>query len=94
MRKIFFFIIIFCLVFTLNISNIYAFMSGSPTHQSRTIGGKNPLKQRNVRRANPQTRIFHNSTCKYFKSKQSTILFKSAQEAILSGFRPCTKCGG
>ena len=72
----------------------YSFMGGVSVHQSRTIGGKNPLKQRGYRKGNPQTKIFHNSTCRYYKSKHSTILFKSAQEAILSGFRPCSKCGG
>ena len=71
-----------------------SYMGGGTVTQNRTVGGKNPLKDRSVRRANPQTRIFHNSSCKHFKSPKSTIVFKSAQEAILSGFRPCSRCGG
>ena len=94
MAKIFLSILTLALIFALNIPETYAFMGGSPAQQTRTIGGKNPLKQRNIRRANPQTKVYHNSSCKYFKSKQSTIMFKSAQEAMLSGFRPCTRCGG
>ncbi|MBR3665099.1 MAG: hypothetical protein IKN64_10705 [Desulfovibrio sp.] len=71
-----------------------AFVGGGPVHQSRTIGGKNPLKQHNLRRGNPQTRVYHNRSCPYFKSKSSTIFFKSADEARMSGFTPCPRCGG
>ncbi|MBO4335374.1 MAG: hypothetical protein J5846_06010 [Desulfovibrio sp.] len=71
-----------------------AFVGGAPVQQQRTIGGKNPLKQPNLRKGNPQTRIFHNRSCPYFKSKSCTIFFKSAEEAILSGFKPCPRCGG
>ena len=79
---------------SLDYAEVYSFMGGMQTSQGRTIGGKNPLKQTSIRRGNPQTRIYHNSRCSYFKSKQCTIVFKSAQEAQLSGFRPCSKCGG
>ncbi|MBQ7608073.1 MAG: hypothetical protein IJU76_08910 [Desulfovibrionaceae bacterium] len=91
MRKILFFV---CLILCFHVGIGYAFFSGTATHQTRTIGGKNPLKQRNFRRGNPQTRVYHNSSCSYFKSKKCTILFKSAEEARLSGFRPCSRCGG
>ncbi|MBQ7457168.1 MAG: hypothetical protein IJS54_06160 [Desulfovibrio sp.] len=83
-----------CLVLVFAPLYSFAFLSTGPATQTRTIGGKNPLKQRNFRRGNPFTRVYHNSGCRHFKSKQCTILFKSADEARVSGFRPCSLCGG
>ncbi|MBQ7617828.1 MAG: hypothetical protein IJS50_03040 [Desulfovibrio sp.] len=71
-----------------------AFVGGAPVGQTRTIGGKNPLKQRHLRKGNPINRVYHNSSCIYYKSKQSSILFKSPEEARSAGFRPCSQCGG
>ena len=88
------FIFICLCVFSLCTDMGWSYMGGGVVTQERTVGGKNPLKNRSIRRANPQTRLFHNSSCKHFKSQQSSIVFKSAQEAILSGFRPCSRCGG
>ncbi|MCR4666659.1 MAG: hypothetical protein K5657_05125 [Desulfovibrio sp.] len=71
-----------------------AFFSGGGVAQPRMVGTKKTVKQRNQRRGNPQTRVYHNPTCSYFKSKSATILFNSPEEARRHGFRPCSKCGG
>ena len=94
MYKVLLLSLVLSVLLVVDIEPAAGFMGGVSAQQSRTIGGKNPLKQRNVRKANPQTRVYHNSNCRYYKSKQCTILFKSAEEARLAGFRPCSKCGG
>ncbi|MCR5812954.1 MAG: hypothetical protein K6G15_00480 [Desulfovibrio sp.] len=93
-RCVFFCVCIVLLAVIVVLQESVAFVGGAPVQQQRTIGGKNPLKQPNLRKGNPQTRVYHNRSCPYFKSKSSTIYFKSADEAKLSGFRPCPRCGG
>ena len=36
--------------------------------------------------------VFHKSTCKYFNCKNCSRIFKSREEAIQHGFRPCGLC--
>lgn len=43
-------------------------------------------------RGNPDSKIYHNSTCQYYKAKNSTVVFKSEAEAQAKGFKPCSKC--
>jgi hypothetical protein len=48
----------------------------------------------NVYHGNWASRIYHNSTCKYFTCKRCTVNFSSAGEAEASGYRACKVCGG
>lgn len=41
---------------------------------------------------NTQTRVFHQSTCRYYSCKNCTAQFATAQEAIRNGYRPCGIC--
>ncbi len=43
---------------------------------------------------NPKSKIYHNSSCRYFGGKSSTAVFGSAREARENGYRPCQTCGG
>ena len=43
---------------------------------------------------NRESRIYHNSSCRYFWCKACTVGFHSSQEARAKGFRPCKVCGG
>lgn len=43
---------------------------------------------------NKNSRIYHNSGCRYFWCKACTVGFRTAQEAMTRGFRPCKVCGG
>jgi len=36
--------------------------------------------------------IFHKSSCRYYKSKNNTAIFKTREEAIKAGYRPCKIC--
>lgn len=36
--------------------------------------------------------VFHNSDCKYSKSKQCTMVFNSRDEAVQDGYKPCGTC--
>ncbi|MDR1659089.1 MAG: hypothetical protein LBR94_01945 [Desulfovibrio sp.] len=48
----------------------------------------------NVYHGNWSSRIYHNSTCKYFTCKRCTVKFFSAEEAEAKGYRSCKVCGG
>ena len=41
---------------------------------------------------NTGTLVFHNSDCKYSKSKKCTAFFKTKDEAIQEGYKPCGTC--
>ena len=41
---------------------------------------------------NAASKIFHSHTCKYYNCKKCIIIFKSRQEAIEKGFKPCQIC--
>ena len=43
---------------------------------------------------NTKSRIYHNSSCRYYTCRNCTVIFASAQEARAAGFRPCRICGG
>lgn len=43
---------------------------------------------------NAQSKIYHNSSCRYFNCKACTVVFRSAAEAAAKGFRACRVCGG
>ena len=47
-----------------------------------------------IRHGNVQSRVFHNSTCKYYNSKNCTEKFSDAQMARSKGYTPCKRCGG
>lgn len=47
-----------------------------------------------VVRGNVQSRIYHNSACRYFACKACTAVFESAREARENGYRACKVCGG
>ena len=50
--------------------------------------------QKKAYSGNPQSLKYHNSDCKYFNSKGSTVSFESAKEAKKKGFVACKVCGG
>ena len=43
---------------------------------------------------NPQSRIYHNSGCRYYNCKACTVVFTSTKEAKAQGYRACKVCGG
>lgn len=43
---------------------------------------------------NRNSRVYHNSSCRYFWCKACTVGFQTAREAAAQGFRPCKVCGG
>ena len=43
---------------------------------------------------NLQSRIYHNSSCRYYFCKRCTAVFATAQAARAAGYRPCRVCGG
>lgn len=43
---------------------------------------------------NAQSRIYHNSSCRYYFCKRCTVVFATAQAARAAGFRACKVCGG
>ncbi len=53
-----------------------------------------PAKKGSGFRGNPDTKIYHNSGCRYFNGKGSSKVFPSAQEAVKAGYRPCKVCKG
>lgn len=53
---------------------------------SFAAGGAEPL------RGNTRSRVFHQSSCRYYKCTNCTAKFASAREAVDSGYRPCGIC--
>lgn len=41
---------------------------------------------------NTQSKIFHGPTCRYYNCGHCTKIFKTRQEAIDAGYRPCKVC--
>ena len=45
-------------------------------------------------RGNPQSKIYHNSSCRYYKGKSVSKTFASPADAKAAGYRPCKVCKG
>ena len=45
-------------------------------------------------RGNPESKIYHNSSCRYYKSKGVSKTFASPADAKAAGYRPCKVCKG
>lgn len=43
---------------------------------------------------NVQSRIYHNSSCRYYFCKRCTAVFATVQAAQAAGYRACKVCGG
>jgi endonuclease YncB( thermonuclease family) len=41
---------------------------------------------------NVKSRVFHNSSCKYYDCKSCTAFFSNREKAVQAGFRPCKIC--
>ncbi|TLU86144.1 MAG: hypothetical protein FDX30_03855 [Chlorobium sp.] len=41
---------------------------------------------------NTGEKVFHKSTCRFYNSKNSTVVFKTREEAIKAGYKPCKIC--
>lgn len=46
-----------------------------------------------VLKGNPDSKIYHKSTCKHYAAKGATVEFQSEAEAVKAGYKPCKKCG-
>lgn len=45
-------------------------------------------------RGNPNSMIYHNSSCRYFNCKACVVSLSSPAEAKKRGYRACKKCKG
>ncbi|MBQ7609140.1 MAG: hypothetical protein IJU76_14415 [Desulfovibrionaceae bacterium] len=45
-------------------------------------------------RGNPNTKVVHGPSCKYYASNSSSVTFRSKKEAEAAGYRLCTICNG
>jgi hypothetical protein len=45
-----------------------------------------------VYHGNTSSRVFHHPSCKYYHSKACVEVFRHKEEAMRSGFKPCTIC--
>ena len=43
---------------------------------------------------NVQSRIYHNSSCRYYACKRCTAVFATEEAARAAGYRACKVCGG
>jgi len=44
-------------------------------------------------KGNPKSKVYHKTGCHHYEAKGSTAEFKSEQEAVKAGFKPCKQCG-
>ncbi len=72
---------------------------GHRTPQHKAAPAKKPLPREQMHKpagplhGNPATKIYHNSTCRYYRAHGSTVVFRSVREAQSRGFVPCRICG-
>lgn len=45
-------------------------------------------------RGNPSSKIYHNASCRHYKSKGASKVFASPAEARAAGYTPCKICKG
>ncbi|WP_337429876.1 hypothetical protein [Desulfovibrio sp.] len=45
-------------------------------------------------RGNPESKSYHNSSCRYYKGKSVSKTFASPADAKAAGYRPCKVCKG
>lgn len=45
-------------------------------------------------RGNPASKIYHNASCRHYKSKGASKVFASPAEAKAAGYKPCKICKG
>ena len=45
-----------------------------------------------VYHGNPKTRVFHAPGCRFYNCKGCVVIFRSRQEALRAGYRPCRIC--
>lgn len=45
-------------------------------------------------RGNPESKIYHNYSCRYYKGKSVSKTFASPADAKAAGYRPCKVCKG
>ena len=45
-------------------------------------------------RGNPNSKVVHGPSCKYYEAKNSTVIFRSRKEAEAAGYHLCTVCNG
>ena len=62
--------------------------------ESASAGTLLAYNKQEVLHGNYSSRIYHNSSCRYYNCKKCTVVFKSRQEAQSKGYRACKKCGG
>lgn len=43
-------------------------------------------------RGNPESKVYHNETCKYYSYPKSSVTFTSRKKAEKEGYRPCKFC--
>ena len=53
-----------------------------------------PQKMEAGSRGNPERKIYHNSSCRYYKGKSVSKTFASPADAKAAGYRPCKVCKG
>lgn len=53
-----------------------------------------PQKMEAGYRGNPESKIYHNSSCRYYKGKSASKTFASPADAKAAGYRPCKVCKG
>ena len=53
-----------------------------------------PQKMEAGYRGNSESKIYHNSSCRYYKGKSVSKTFASPADAKAAGYRPCKVCKG
>lgn len=53
-----------------------------------------PQKMEAGYRGNPESKIYRNSSCRYYKGKSVSKTFASPADAKAAGYRPCKVCKG
>jgi len=72
--------------FLVGVSVTFATENATATKTTTPTVKKLPIK------GNTKSKIYHKPSCKYYKAKNTTVVFKTEAEAKKAGYRPCKKC--
>jgi len=72
-----------------------AFLVGATVTFAADVAGvtkTTPTEKKLPIKGNTVSKIYHKPSCKYYKAKNTTVVFKTEADAKKAGYRACKKC--
>jgi len=76
----------------IGIWSVHKPMSPWEFRESQRRGSAVPVSEGIVYHGNMKSRVFHHSGCQHYNCKNCIKIFKTRDEALKAGYRPCGRC--